>query len=77
MNQKDFESRVLAIWLRSRVPLTLVHIQHLTGAGRGKSKQWLDGMTVGGVLEADVTDDGEMLWTVRGAERPALVAASP
>ncbi len=70
MKQKDFEARVLAIWLRSRVPLTLVHIQHLTGAGRAKSKQWLDGMTVGGVLDVEVTDDGEMLWTVRGAERP-------
>jgi hypothetical protein len=70
MKQKDFEARVLAIWLRSRVPLTLAHVQHLTGAARDKSKQWLDAMTVEGVLEAEVADDGEMLWTVRGAERP-------
>ena len=70
MKQKDFEARVLAIWLRSRVPLTLAHVQHLTGAPRDKSKQWLDAMTVEGVLEAEVADDGEMLWAVRGAERP-------
>jgi len=70
MKQKDFEARVLAIWLRSRVPLTLAHVQHLTGAARDKSKQWLDAMTVDGVLEAEVADDGEMLWAVRGAERP-------
>jgi hypothetical protein len=70
MKQKDFEARVLAIWLRSRVPLTLVHVQHLSGASRDKSKQWLDAMTVAGALDVDVTDDGEMLWTVRGAERP-------
>jgi len=70
MKQKDFEARVLAIWLRSRVPLTLAHVQHLTGAPRDRSKQWLDEMTVAGQLEADVADDGEMIWTVRGAERP-------
>ena len=70
MKQKDFEARVLAIWLRSRVPLTVVHVQHLTGAARDKCKQWLDAMTVEGVLEAEVADDGEMLWAVRGAERP-------
>ena len=70
MKRNDFEARVLAIWLRSRVPLTLAHVQHLTGAPRDRSKQWLDAMTVADVLEADVTDAGEMLWTVRGAERP-------
>jgi hypothetical protein len=70
MKQKDFEARVLAIWLRSRVPLTLAHVQHLTGASRERTKQWLDAMTVGGQLDADVGDDGEMIWTVRGAERP-------
>jgi hypothetical protein len=70
MKQKDFEARVLAIWMRSRVPLTLAHVQHLTGATRDRSKQWLDAMTVAGVLDVEVTDDGEMIWTVRGAERP-------
>jgi len=70
MRQKDFEARVLAIWLRSRVPLTVAHVQHLTGASRDRTKEWLDAMTVAGQLEADVADDGEMIWTVRGAERP-------
>jgi hypothetical protein len=70
MKRNEFEARVLAIWLRSRVPLTLAHVQHLTGASRDKTKQWLDEMTVAGVIEADVTDQGEMLWTVPGAERP-------
>ncbi|HEY7373834.1 MAG TPA: hypothetical protein VIF57_16860 [Polyangia bacterium] len=70
MKQKDFEARVLAIWVRSRVPLTLAHVQHLTGATRDRSKQWLDAMTVAGVLDVEVADDGEMIWTVRGAERP-------
>ena len=70
MKQKDFEAQVLAIWVRSRIPLTLAHVQHLTGAPRDRSKQWLDAMAVAGALDVDVAEDGEMLWTVRGAERP-------
>jgi hypothetical protein len=70
MKQTDFEAQVLAIWMRSRIPLTLAHLQHLTGASRERSKQWLDAMAVAGGLDVDVADDGEMIWTVRGAERP-------
>ena len=70
MKAKDFEARLLAIWLRSRVPLTLAHIQHLTRESRARSKQYLDELTVAGLLDIDVADDGEMIWSVRGAERP-------
>jgi hypothetical protein len=70
MRRKDFEKAVLAVWLRSRVPLSLAHVQHLTGAGRNECKSWLDALTVDGLLDVVVTDDGEMIWSVRGAERP-------
>jgi hypothetical protein len=70
MKRTQFEAKVLGIWMRSRVPLTLAHVQHLTTASRAESKRWLDAMTIDGLLEADVADDGEMVWTVRGAERP-------
>jgi hypothetical protein len=78
MKQPDFEKRVLEIWVRSRVPLTAAHVQHLTGAPRAKVKKWLDAMAIEGALDVDVDDDGEMTWKVRGAERaasgPATVA---
>ena len=78
MNQDKFESRVLEIWMRSRIPLTVAHVQHLTGAPGAKVRRWLEAMTTNGLLDADVADDGEMMWTVRGAERapngPATVA---
>jgi hypothetical protein len=70
MKKKDFEARVLAIWLRSRIPLTVAHVQHLTRASRERTKEWLDAMTIDGVLDVDVADEGEMIWSVRGAERP-------
>jgi hypothetical protein len=71
VNQQKFESRVLEIWMRSRIPLTVAHVQHLTGAPGAKVRKWLETMTTNGLLDADVADDGEMIWNVRGAERPA------
>ena len=53
-------------------------MQHLTGAPSAKVRRWLEAMTTNGLLDADVADDGEIIWTVRGAERapngPATVA---
>ena len=74
MKRKAFEAKVLGIWMRSRVPLTLAHVQHLTTASRAESKRWLDAMTIDGLLEVNVADDGEMVWTVRGADRPRVGA---
>jgi hypothetical protein len=76
MKQREFEARVLEIWLRSRVTLTAAHVQHLTGAPRDKVGRWLDAMTAAGVVDVDVGDDGEMVWRVRGAERPAAGPAT-
>lgn len=70
MNRQGFEKRVLEIWVRSRVSLTRAHVQHLTQTSRKKVDRWLEEMTVAGVLDSDSDDNGEMFWTVRGAERP-------
>src|SRR5882672_1962903 len=74
MKRKEFEKGVLGIWLRSRVPLTLAHVQHLTGVGRDECKRWLDAMTIVGLLDVVVADDGEMIWSLQGAERPRVGA---
>lgn len=71
MKQALFEQRVLEIWLRSRITLTAAHVQHLTGATREKVVRWMEAMTVSGQVDADVDDQGEMIWKVRGAERAA------
>lgn len=70
MKRRDFEVKVLGIWVRSRLPLTLAHVQHLTATSRAECKKWLDAMTVDGLCDVTVADDGEMIWTVRGADRP-------
>ena len=69
MNREDFEARVLELWMTTRIPLTRAHLQYGTGLARRKLNAWLDEMVGEGVLECDVDDDGEMLWTVPGAAR--------
>ena len=76
MKRRDFEVKILGIWMRSRVPLTLAHVQHLTATSRAECKKYLDAMTVDGLCDVTVADDGEMIWTVRGADRPPTGAAT-
>ncbi len=70
MNREQFESRVLDLWMTTRIPLTRAHVQYHTGLARRQLNKWLDEMVGEGVLECDVDDDGEMLWQVPGAARP-------
>lgn len=70
MNREQFESRVLDLWMTTRIPLSRAHVQYHTGVPRRQLNKWLDEMVAEGVLEFDVDDDGEMLWKVPGAARP-------
>ncbi len=70
MNREQFETRVLDLWMTTRIPLSRAHVQYHTAVPRKQLNKWLDEMVGEGVLECDVDDDGEMLWTVPGAARP-------
>ncbi len=59
------------MWLKTRISLTRAHVQFYTGASRKKLEKWLDQMTVDGVLDVDINSDGDMVWKVIGAHRPA------
>jgi hypothetical protein len=69
MNFEDFEQRVLRLWVSTRIPLTRANVQVITGVSRKKLDPWLRQMVVDGVLDADVDGAGEIIYTVRGAER--------
>lgn len=71
MNRDDFEPRLLDLWMKTRIPLTRAHLQYATGVGRRQLGRWLDELTAEGVVEVEVDDSGEMLYTVPGAARPA------
>lgn len=70
VNRDELETRVLDLWIKTRIPLTLAHLQYHTGIKRKKLRDWLDELVIDGTLEVDVDDDGEMVWRVPGAHRP-------
>lgn len=76
MNQSRFESRVLHLWVTTRVPLTRANLSVYTGAPREKVERWLDALATAGVLDLDSDDEGELVYRVRGAARPTSGATT-
>jgi hypothetical protein len=76
MNREGFEARVLELWVTTRVPLTRANVQVATGATRKQVAQWLDAMLLDDVLDVENAADGEVVYTVRGAERPRTGATA-
>ena len=76
MNRDGFEARVLDLWVTTRVPLTRANLQYATGASRKQVERWLDSLAAEGVIDLDPDDAGEMVYSVRGAHRPANGATS-
>lgn len=69
-SRDEFEPRVLEMWLKTQISLTRAHVQFYTGAPRKRLEKWLDEMTLDGVLDVDINKDGDMEWSVIGANRP-------
>lgn len=71
MKQAEFEAEVLSLWTKTRVPLSRANLMAHTKVPRAQMDKWLDEMVRERLLELDVDDDGNILWAVRGAARPA------
>jgi len=65
-----FEEQLLRLWVTTRIPFTRANLQVLTRVPRARLERWLDELTAGEVLDVDAGNDGEMIWRVRGADRP-------
>jgi hypothetical protein len=70
MKQEEFERALLRLWTSTRVPLTRANLLAVTEAPRAKLDGWMSALVTDGIAEIDSDDDGEVLWRVRGAERP-------
>ncbi len=70
VKQHEFEKRVLDLWMTTRIPMTRAALQYHSGAPRRKLSRWLDELVADGVVELDSNADGELVYTVPGAERP-------
>ncbi len=71
MNQHEFETAVMRMWTTTRIPLSRVNVQVYTSAPRDRIERWMNELAAAGIVEHDSDDDGEVLWTVRGAKRSA------
>lgn len=71
MTRDDFEHKVLALWIESRIPMTTANIQYYTKLPRKRVEQWLESLASEGTLDMILTQDGQVLWKVMGgAQRP-------
>lgn len=72
MNSDEFESKVLEVWMKSRVPLTQANLQFFAGVPRRELGKWIEKLLQSGVLDIDlddVDDEGEIEYSVPGAQR--------
>jgi hypothetical protein len=77
MTREEFEARLLELWVTTKVPFTRANLQFLTGVSRKKLDAWTKTLVGEGVLESDIDDDGELVFAVPGAARPARGLATP
>ncbi len=71
VKKQDFVNKLLDLWMTTAIPLSAANIQYYTGSNRSQQNQWLQEMLADGIVELDSDDNGELLWLVPGANRPA------
>ncbi len=71
MNRDEFESKVLELWVKSRIPLTHANLQYFAGVPRKKLTQWVDGLLEDGTLDIQIDDATDVTYIVPGASRSA------
>jgi hypothetical protein len=69
MNKDAFESAVLELWVKSAIPLTMANLQYHTGLPRRKVRPFVDSLVQSGVLDMDSDAQGELVFSVPGAQR--------
>lgn len=57
--------------MTTRMPLTRANLQFVTGVPRARLEKWLDQLVAENIVDVDSDDAGELVWVVRGADRPA------
>ncbi len=70
MNSDEFETKVLEVWVKSRVPLTTANLQYFSGVSRRELGRWIDKLLKNGVIEVDEdADEDAVEYYVPGAQR--------
>jgi len=71
VTRDEFEAQVLEMWMKTNIPMSRANVQYRTGESSRRVKKWLEELAVDGALSLDSDAEGELLWSVPGAKRPA------
>jgi len=69
VNRDEFESKILELWMKSRIPLTTANLQYFAGVSRQTVNSWIDESLEQGLLDIDLGEYEDVTYVVRGAER--------
>lgn len=70
MKPHEFQQAVIEMWSSTLVPLTRTNLLYYTSVSIKQADKFLDEMITEGLLEFDNDHAGELVYTVRGANRP-------
>jgi len=71
VDRDEFESKVLELWMKSRVPLTQANLQYFAGVARRTLTTWIDELLNEGFLDIEIDDAEDLTYNVPGARRSA------
>jgi hypothetical protein len=71
VKKEEFEHSLLALWMKTNIPLTRANLQYHTGESSKSVRQLVDELLGDRVISAETDTEGELVFTVPGAKRPA------
>lgn len=71
MDRDEFESKVLELWTKSRIPLTHANLQYFSGVPSKKLTAWIDALLKDGTLDIQIDDSEDVTYVVTSAARSA------
>lgn len=74
VKKEEFEQSLLSLWMKTNIPLTRANLQYHTGESSASVKRLADALLQERVIAADTDEEGELVFTVPGAKRPAGAA---
>ena len=69
MDRDEFESKVLEVWTKSRIPLTQANLGYFANVPDRTLEGWIDDLLEEGFFDLDVGEDGALAYSLRSAMR--------
>tara|TARA_R110002096_G_scaffold408075_1_gene606938 strand:- start:37053 stop:37889 length:837 start_codon:yes stop_codon:yes gene_type:complete len=69
VDRDEFESKVLELWGKSRIPLTHANLQYFSGLSSKKLTPWIDALLKNGTIDIQIDDSEDVTYVVVGVPR--------